>query len=140
MSNKLLTVLATFMCVLAAGADVTPVKDFNLEKVRQKERYFSCTELIVSAVVLFFVVNMNLQREKIRSHPWMGCNMRKERFCCMWSNTLKVTSKCIGFLLLFLLIYSILHVDRMCDLCFAVCNLKLIHFKKQIANIFSPLL
>lgn len=48
MSNKLLRMLAALMCVLAAGADVTPVKDFNLEKVRQKEKYFNCTAPLLS--------------------------------------------------------------------------------------------
>lgn len=42
MRYKMLRVVAALMCVLAAGADVTPVKDFNLEKVRQTKSHFAC--------------------------------------------------------------------------------------------------
>lgn len=36
MRSTLLRMLAALMCVLAACADITPVKDFDLEKVRER--------------------------------------------------------------------------------------------------------
>lgn len=48
MSKELLRVLAALVCVLATCADVTPVKDFSLEKVRQRERCLECIPILLS--------------------------------------------------------------------------------------------
>lgn len=42
MRNTLLRMLAALMCVLAACADITPVNDFDLDKVRVRQMYYHC--------------------------------------------------------------------------------------------------
>lgn len=42
MRNTLLRMLAALMCVLAVCADVAPVQDFDLEKVRERQKYYYC--------------------------------------------------------------------------------------------------